>query len=71
MIWPCWRAVDFRDATLVVLVNERSRDARVTLQTGGGTLGVRVPAGDAWMPLVDLGGRVLDGTHRPERRGGS
>jgi hypothetical protein len=65
------RAIDFREATLVVLVNERSSDALVTLQAGGGTFGVRVPAGDARMLLVDLTGRVLDGTHPPERRGGS
>ncbi len=65
------RAIDFRDATLVVLVNERSSDAVVTLQTSSAPLGVRVPAGDARMLLVDLGGRVLDGTAPLERRGGS
>jgi hypothetical protein len=56
------RAIDFRDATLVVLVSERADDVQVTLRANGRGLDVRLPAGEARMLLVDRAGQVQDGT---------
>jgi hypothetical protein len=67
------RALDFRDAMLVVLVSERSSSEVVTLEVAGRAtpLAVWVPAGDARMLLVDREGRVLDSSHPLEGLPGS
>lgn len=55
------RTITFRDARLIVAVNESSRDA--TLRLGGDAW--HVPAGEARMAFVDATtGRILDASHK-------
>jgi hypothetical protein len=64
-------AIAFRDATLVIVVNERASAERVALVTGDAArpvATVAVPAGDARLVLLDAAGTVVDGTDSPEAR---